>query len=205
MTDISIRVDDTVVRKALGSLQSQAPFALSVAINGVTNDAQTSIREGYKQRFSLRRPDFILREGAKRTKAATKRDPQATLQVSERAEFLTRFEDGERKTPKDGKALAVPLNVRRNKSNIIPASQRPPALYASKSAAAGRVFSKAGLLLQRVGRGAKAVTRVLYVWKPSVRTPKLLQFHATANTAVDKNWTKRAMEAVDRAISTARL
>jgi hypothetical protein len=203
-SDIQITVDDQDVRKLLKGMETQSPFALSLAINNVAKDAQTGIQSGFEKRFTLRRPAFIKREGAKITKFAKKADAQAIIAVTEKAGFLGKFEDGGTKSPQSGKAIAIPLNVRRNKSDIIPVSQRPPALYASKGAAAGRIFSKAGLLIQKVGRGARAVTRVLYVWKSSVRVPALLQFKATANEAVDKNWSKRAVEAVDRAISTAK-
>jgi hypothetical protein len=201
---IDITVDDKVVRDALKESQKQAPFALSLAVNNVTKDAQVDLKAGVQSRFILRRPDFVLREAAKITKFSTKADPHAIIQVSDKADFLAKFEDGGTKSPRDGRAIAIPLNVRRSKTDIIPKSQRPPALYASKSAQAGRVFSKSGLLLQRVGRGARAAIRVLYVWKSSVKVDARLQFKKTANNAVDKQWTKRALEAVDKALASMR-
>lgn len=201
---IDVTVDDTVVRAALGEAQRQAPFALALALSNVTKDAQAAIRQGYRQRFQLRRPDFIEREGAKITQFATKAKPEAILEVTAKAGFLTKFEDGGEKRPKDGKAIAIPVAVRRSKSDIVPLSQRPPALYASKGAQAGRIFSKGGKLLQRVGRGAKAVTRVLYIWKASVRVDARLRFVATANETVDKSWRTRAVDGVDRALATMR-
>jgi hypothetical protein len=96
--------------------------------------------------------------------------------------------------------IAIPVNVRRTKRDIVPQSLRPAALYASTGAAAGRIYSSRGALIQRVRR----VTRVLFIWKARVKTPKLLRFQQTADDAVSKNWTKRALEAVDRAIATMR-
>lgn len=199
--DISIRVDDQQVRKALGAAQSQAPFAIALAVSNVTKDAQSAVQKGYEERFTLRQPAFIKREGAKITQFAKKADPTAILAVTEKAGFLTRFEDGDMKRPNAGKAIAIPVAVRRNKKDIIPKSQRPPALYASKAAGAGRVFSKAGKLLQRVGRGAATQLRVLYIWKSAVKLPALLKFKETTNKAVDQNWQRRALEAVDKALS----
>lgn len=200
--NVHVTVDSKAVLTALKDFQKQIPFAHSLAINNTAKDAQGGIQSGYESRFTLRRPAFVKQEGAKITQFANKQKQEAIVRVSEKAGFLLKFEDGETKTPKDGKAIAIPLNVRRSKSDIIPKSQRPPALYAGKAAAAGRVFSKGGLLLQRIGRGAAATLRVLYVWKPSVKVPALLQFTKTANEAVDKHWQRRALEAVDRAIST---
>ena len=203
MTDIRIRVDDKVVKQALGDAQKQAPFALSLAINNVTKDAQGGIHKGYEERFILRQPAFIKREGAKITHFAKKQEPFAIIEVTPKAGFLGRFEEGDTKRP-EGKAIAIPVAVRRNKRDIIPKGQRPPALYVSRAGQAGRVFSKAGKLLQRVGRGKSAALRVLYIWKASAKVPALLRFKRTANDAVDKNWTRRALEAVDKALSTMR-
>jgi hypothetical protein len=204
VTDIQIQVDDRVVRRALGEMQKQAPFAISLATNNVTKDAQKAEQEQQESVFTLRQPAFLKREGAKISKFSTKTDPTAILQVTEKAGFLVKFEEGEAKRPTDGRAIAIPVAVRRSKRDIIPKSQRPPALYASKSAAAGRVFSKGGKLLQRLGRGAASTLRVLYIWKSSAKTPRILKFAETANKAVDTNWQKRALEAVDKALSTMR-
>lgn len=204
MTDIRITLDDKVVRTALKEAVKQAPFAISLATNSVTKDAQTEIRAGIQSRFILRKPQFLLREGAKISQFATKANPTAIIQVTPKADFLIKFEEGDEKRPKDGKAIAIPVNVRRSKTDLIPKSQRPPALYASAGAAKGRVFSKAGKLMQRVGRGAKSALRVLYIWKPSVKVDARLRFRDTTQKAVNANWIKRAGEAVDRALSTMR-
>jgi hypothetical protein len=204
MTDIRITLDDKAVRAALGEAQKQAPFALALATSNVAKDAQTEIRAGIQSRFILRRPDFLLREGAKITKFATKTDPTAIIQVSDKAGFLLKFEEGDEKRPRDGKAIAIPVAVRRSKTDIIPKSQRPPALYAGSAAQKGRVFSKAGKLLQRIGRGAAGQLRVLYIWKPSVKVDARLKFRDTTQKAVDTNWIKRASEAVDRALGSMR-
>jgi hypothetical protein len=204
MTDIRITLDDKAVRAALGEAQKQAPFALALATSNVTKDAQADIRAGIQSRFILRRPDFLLREGAKITKFATKTDPTAIIQVSDKAGFLLKFEEGDEKRPRDGKAIAIPVAVRRSKTDIIPKSQRPPALYAGSAAQKGRVFSKAGKLLQRIGRGAAGQLRVLYIWKPSVKVDARLKFRDTTQKAVDTNWIKRASEAVDRALGSMR-
>jgi hypothetical protein len=203
VTDIDIKVDDQAVRKALGDAQKQFPFTLSLAVNNVTKDAQTDIRAGFS-RFVLRRPDFIKREGAKITKFATKADPNAEIRVTDKAGFLVKFEEGETKSPREGKAIAIPVGVRRSKSDIIPKGQRPPALYASKGGQSGRVFSKGGKLMQRVGRGKAAVLRVLYIWKSSVKVDARLKFRETTQKAVNANWIRRAGEAVDKALSTMR-
>jgi hypothetical protein len=204
VTDIDIKVDDQAVRKALGEAQKQFPFTLSLAVNNVTKDAQGQIREGIKSRFTLRRPDFILREGAKISKFGTKTNPNAVIRITEKAGFLVKFEEGDEKRPIDGKAIAVPLAVKRNKRDLIPAAQRPPALYASKGGQAGRIFSAGGKLWQAVGRGRNAVVRALYAWKSSVRVRPMLRFRKTTQDAVDKNWDRRALEAVDKALSTMR-
>ena len=201
--NINITVDSADVRRQLGELAKQGPFAAANALNRVTNDAQDAILKGYAERFTLRRPDFFRREGAKRTHRATKTEQYTILEVTPKAGFLGKFEDGGDKRPIEGKAIAVPLAVRRNKADIIPLSQRPPALYASKGAAKGRIFSMQGKLWQVVGVGKRAVIRSLYAWRSVVRVKPLLRFVRTANEAVDAKWVQRATEAVADAIRTA--
>ncbi|HEX6925661.1 MAG TPA: hypothetical protein VF167_09525 [Longimicrobiaceae bacterium] len=204
MTEFRIDVEADPVIDGLQAFRRQQPFAMSLALNNTTKDAQAAIQHGYEQRFTLRQPQFVKLEGAKITRFSTKSRLETELRVTERAGFLTKFETGEPKVPREGRAIAIPVQARRTKRDIIPKSQRPPALYASKRAQSGRIFSRRGLLLQKLGRGARATLRVLYVWKSRARTPAILHFVDTAHQAADRHWPGRALEAIDRAIATMR-
>ncbi len=199
---LSITVDHAAVTRALGDLQRQIPFATAKALNDVANDAQRAIQGGLAQRFTLRRPDFILRTIKRERPAdfASKTSLVATVRVDPRRDILAKFEEGGTKAPVSGRAIAIPTSqVRRTKAQLVQKSQRPRALLAS-----GRAFSKDGKLLVRVGRGAKALLRAAYIFKPAVRIPRRLGFVETATATVDRQWESRASEAVARAVATMR-
>lgn len=198
---IDIQVDATKIIDSLRGMEGQMRFAMSKALNDTANDAQKAIQDGLGQRFTLRRPEFIKRTiKRERQDFATKEKLEAVVRIDPARDVLAKHEAGGTKTPTKGRAIALPTeHVRRTKAQIIGKAQRPKALLAS-----GKAFTKAGQLMARVGRGAKALLRVAYVFKPSVQIKPSLGFIDTGNKAVDRHWAQRAQAAIDRVIATLR-
>lgn len=196
-----IQVDATEIIDSLRGMEGQMRFAMSKALNDTANDAQKAIQDGLGQRFTLRRPDFVKRTIKRnREDFATKEKLEAVVRIDPTRDVLAKHESGGTKTPRAGRAIALPTeHVRRTKAQIIGKAQRPKALLAT-----GKAFAKGAQLLTRVGRGAKALLRVAYVFKPSVQIKPTLGFVDTANKAVDRQWAQRAQAAIDRVIATLR-
>ena len=199
--NINVQVDDKAVTDALKDFAKQIPFAMSKALNDTANDVQRSIQDSLSQRFTLRRPDFIKRTIKRnREDFATKTKLEAIVRVDPTRDILAKFEEGGTKRPTKGTAIAIPTeNVRRTKAQIISQQNRPAFLVAT-----GKAISYGGKLLLKKGRGRGATFLVAYVFKKAVRIPKSLGFVTTANASVDRNWVRRAEDAVARALATLR-
>jgi hypothetical protein len=203
--NVEVTVESRAVRDMLKGLESQAPFAMSLALNNTANDVQAAIRKGVQSRFTLRRPDFILNTvKIAKDERATKAKQEVTVHIDPTRNILAKFEEGGEKRPREGTHLAIPVAIKRNKNDIIPRARYPRPLLQSKAGLAGRVFATAVGIMKTVGRGARASTSVLYLFRTSVRLPAKLRLVQTSNETVDKVWKTRAIEAVDRAIATMR-
>jgi hypothetical protein len=193
----------------------QLPFATANALNAVLRDGQEAVRAGFKRTFTLRRPDFINREGAKRIgPAASKSRLFVTFGTSDRADFLDKFETGEDKRPVGGRNLAIPAEVRPNKRGIITRANRPRALIDRPS----RFFpvrsddmdprvqhlTAAPGIYGRFGGKRKPRLRLMYAFEQSATIDPVLQFVRNAERAVTAKWTDRFAESFARALKTAR-
>jgi hypothetical protein len=208
MFEIHVNAQDVV--STLDNLATaQIPFALSKALNAVGNDFQKDERDRFEAIFSLRRPDFIARQGVKRLSgAATKGNLSITFGQDPRADFLGKFELGGPKTALSGGNIAVPVDVRRNKLDIVTAANRPKALFDNNP----NVFEirpgdgntrLAPGIYQRMGRGKRQL-RKLYALEPSVPIAPVLGFELQAQETVARQWPIRFGEAFAFALSTAK-
>lgn len=182
---ITFRIDtDALVAELTDIGKRQAPYAISKGLNATALDWQAAQRVHFRRSFTVRRPAFIDRL-AKIEKFSRKTDLLTRFGISgPRAEILTKFELGGAR-PVQGTHVALPIEAKRNRADIIPRNQRPRALRSA--AEARRVFvirSKKGvaLLLQRYGRKKTSRTRVLYAFTPAagVHLPASLGFERIA-------------------------
>lgn len=192
---IEIQVDQAIA--ALDELgKRQIPFAISMALNRTAEDGQAAVRERLGGEFTLRRKDYIDRTiKIENRDRATKTKPFVIVGVDPTRNVLAKFELGGAKTPVSGRALAVPIDARRNKSDIVTKSQRIRSLNLRKvGSKAGGIriqgdkgtFVAGGAVLQRVGSRGKI--RVLYAFKDSVPLRPVLRFEDTVTRTVEKRW-----------------
>jgi hypothetical protein len=188
---------DTFARQLSVFERGALPQAAALAVNRIGIQFQREERALFPDVFTVRKPDFLKREGVKRlSPAATPSNLSVIFGVSARADFLNRFERGDTKRPRDGRNLAIPVNVRRNQRDIITHGNRPRALIerlGSKKGALG-VFAlpqprgtlPAGVY-QRTGRKGHGPLKMLYLFEPSVPSAPVLRFQATAER-VARDW-----------------
>ena len=112
MSGIRVHVDPRAVLGWLSDAQErQLPFAVSLALNRVANQAQVAERENLKRSFKLRRESFVLK-GVKISKQdrATKSSWRVTIQLAypDDRHFLDQHEVGGYRTRYGGKRLWQP-------------------------------------------------------------------------------------------------
>lgn len=223
--NLTIRVDARSALGFLNSLSRQAPFAISKAVNDLMVHGQRRVQAGLSEHFTLRRRTWVERT-VKVQRWANKRSLVATVGIDPTRDVLAKFEAGGVKRPA-GKALAVPVEVRRGKTGIVVKSLRVRELQLrAHRTASGAVQLKGlkrtfavkgptgGAILQRVGRRRKGTTtlaqeiaagkvRVLYAFKRSVPIPASLHFYQTFQDDA-KEWPRFMAAAWDAALRTAR-
>ena len=188
-----IQFNVTVTRSGptLGVVAKQTPFALANAINRTLEEGQVAMRAQLPREFTIRRPDFINRlvkienaDRARKDRLVGRMGIQGN-----RADILTKFETGGVKLPIRGKSLALPIDAKRNKYDIVPTGKRPGKLLGK--AKQNRVFilqAKNGerLLMQRYGRKGSSQLRVLFDFKPEVMLKAQLNFYRTVLPVVEQ-------------------
>lgn len=195
----------------------QLKFALSVGINETTKAAQKAQREAMAQNFTVRRKPWVDRS-VKISKFAKKTDLEAELRIQapgdpSRSDILTQHEKGGTKTPR-GRSIAVPVEVRRGKTGVVSKGMRPRALNfepvgpnvmkGDKRTFLIRKPGGRGVILQRVGSGARAAMRVLFAFLPRAPLKPRLKFEETVVRTVRAEAPKQFRAALAKAMRTAR-
>jgi len=199
----------------------QLPFARALAVNAVAFAFQEAQQQGLEGRFRLRRATFVKRGiYFPREQRADYRKGEivATVSIEPKRDFLAKYEQGGWKTPRSGSRLAIPIDARRTKADIVSASDRIGALglrvhgrgpLATVGRGLKRTFSirypdGRGFIFRRVGRGKRSQVKLLYVFRPRVVLPPSLQFHETALETARTRFIPAFVEAFERAMRTAR-
>lgn len=209
----------------LGELSSvarrQLPYATARALNTVAFDFQDAEQAGLVERFRLRRPAFV-KQGVYfpvAQRADYRRgDLSATVSIEPKRDFLSKFEQGGWKAPRSAKRLAVPIDARRTKSDIVTAGDRLGALGfrlhgRGPKGTVGRGLKRTfsirypdgrGYIFRRIGSGKRSTLRLLYLFRPRVVIPPSLEFHATAEAVARARFVPAFASAFSDAMRTAR-
>lgn len=227
--------------RELNRAVKQISFAMSVALNETGNQIQRDQVERMHQIFTVRRPSFIgrpesaHRSAIKRTRKATKQDPVVELAVlppggRSRADIVARHEADTTRRPQGGRSLAIPVEARRGKRDLVPKRFRPKELDFEPHGSSGRVFrgkertflirnSRGGTIYQRTGRrrggrrrrrgsggvrGWNAGTRVLFRLRGTVRLNPQLTFFPIASRRFQRSFPANFRKAFEKALATAR-
>jgi len=159
-------------------LPKKALFAASIGLNRTADEAQTAVRESLASKFTLRRKAFI--EGTIYRKPgedwASRDKLEARVRIHPERDYLAKFEQGGEKVPRaGGRHIAIPIDPRRTKSDVIAKAARPKVLMQG-----GKAFIRNGRILVPVGRGKSKTVKALYLLKPRARIRPILRFHETA-------------------------
>jgi len=148
-----------------------AKHALARAINETLDDGQSEQRRTLRSHFTLRRPQFIERlikrertDFANATKGLIGRLRVTGTGAGGRqvGDLLAKFEEGGTKEVR-GTHVALPVEAKRNKYDIITAANRPRQLIdKGKAFILPQKSGKGELVLKRVGRGKQKRNVVLF-------------------------------------------
>lgn len=212
---MEIRVDTAEAEQYLdGVWKDQIPFAASLAVNQTAKDVQAEERTHIAGTFILRRADFIMR-GVKIPKFSNKADPEIAVEVTidDQVDFLRKFEGGITKAPTASGSLAIPIEARASKGELVPRQLRPKQLAFQASATSGAADQFKGKLGTFIVRGLGIVqrlhghvrgTRLLYLFRKTARTPAVLNFHEIGERIVQAKWPINFAAAFARAIRSAK-
>jgi hypothetical protein len=213
---VTIRVDTTSLTEGMSDLgKRQVPFALSNTLNNVLIDGQKEAVRGIRARFQIRRDSFLQR-AVKMQKFANRRDLTAQLAVTgPNADVFTQHEDGGTKTPRLARALAIPREVKRTKSQVIGKAQRPRALELKQVGSSGVSKGKRGTfairdaqgvggIFQRTGKGARSKVRLLYAYRRTAQLRPTLEFVDTVTETIAQRFDRQFEIAFTNAVRTAR-
>lgn len=221
---MNIRVDTRLAEKLVTKSLRQIPFSMSQALNQTAQQFQTEERNTMEGRFTLRRRTWAL-QSVKITQFAKKEQLEAVVAISppgapQRADILSKFEDGGRKRSKTGGSVAVPDDQAFSHARVIPQGKRPKAFqFKAHRTFSGKVQFKGEQrtfivekstfergIFQRVSksRGGRGGLRLLYWFTRSVRIPADLRFHATAQAVFKRRFNANFNAALAKNIREAR-
>jgi hypothetical protein len=217
MASVNISVDVGPLVQWLTDLQTQqVPFATAKAISDLGVEVQEAIRDGERERFTIRR-DWVLK-GVKIPKFPTKRDDpiSITVMMSPDRDFMNKFEQGGTKLPRVRGNIAMPTTALKSRKGIVPDAMRPRNLQLRDSTTRGGKIQTKGLqrtfllangrapgIYQRTG-SQKGAIRMLYKFYSSVPIPASLRFNATASKVVNARFRELFRVRLAQALATAR-
>lgn len=210
-TSVAVRLTRTVLR--------QFDYAVARALNLTATDFQTAERQRIESRFTLRRRDFVLRTvKIERAGFARRGKLFVDVGIDPKRDILAKFEPVGVKRARGGGALAVPQDVRRSQSEVIPKSRRPRAfhfrVHRTKRGAVQLKGEKRTFILeqgflrggifQRVGRSRRSSVRLLYLFTRAVPIEAELRFVETARKVCQTRFTSNFQRAFVEALRGAR-
>jgi hypothetical protein len=133
MINVDLDVKD-FLRSCDDVAKKQMPYAVMKALNETATDFQKMQRQSLNQDFTLRRKEFIDRTiKIEKGNFATKDNLRVIVNIDPQRDVLSKFEKGGEKEPtRGGKSIALPITVRRSKTDIIKKAERPRSFQFTK-------------------------------------------------------------------------
>lgn len=214
---IEVRVSQKDIDAIFSTLpKEQLPFATSLALTRLAQDAQKAVLLKLPEVFELR--STWTQKGIRIHRAEKKDWPFAFSVVGSRDEYLVQHEVGGIKAPKRARELALPgkeeVENLRGAGGRIPKSRRPQVLLQRKGRKVKRPYffnrirnssKNAGLpaILQREGK-ARYPLRVIYVFRPRAVIKPELGMQKTVEYVVRAEYPEKFLEALSLALGSAR-
>ncbi len=177
---IKIQTNSKEVAKRIGEMATkQFPFATARALTWTVKDAQKEVQRELPFDFTIR--NNHVKRGIRIT-PANKRTLRA--EVGSIDDFMALQAEGGIKRPK-GRRLAIPVNARRNKKDIIRRPHRPRSILAKKDHFKGRTRSGREAIFKRMPGHRLSL---VYMLEPSARIKPRFNLEKTVNQVVQERF-----------------
>lgn len=216
---ISITYDFSDAVKMLDTIGRQAPFAAATALTKTAQDVQEAVRKEMPRNFTIRRPWVV--QGI-RVKAATK--TRLVAEVYSRDPFMALQETGGikrsigRRVFEWGEYLAVPLDARRSKSDVVNKKDWPQSLVnpfvlrardgreylAVKAITTGRANTVRSVKTLRGKQRRVTGNKLMYRLIRQTTLRPRLHLADIAARVIPERWPINFAAAIDHALATAR-
>lgn len=189
---------------------NQLPFATALALTRTAQSVQDVARQRLDQVFTIR--NNWVSKGIQ-VEAANKRDGfyRMAAKVGSVDKFMVAQELGGEKRPRSGRAVSVPLDIRRSKKDVTRPSKWPGKLlkgkggkrkYFVRELASGE-FKGRMAVLRRVGRDAYPL-QVLYLFEPEVEIKPRWQLRRIGDEIAPRAAPFHFQAAMEQAMRSAR-
>lgn len=223
---LEVRGDEALSDFVRSVYRDQLPFATSLAINNTAKAFQERQREHMRATFNIRNERFMARS-VKIKPFASKRSLAAKVAIASpggRDDIFAKFEEGGKKTPQDGRSIAIPRDELRTRTGRVKAREKLRRLEFKrvgrsvfKSKGTGifkgrrrtfmiRESGGRGLVFRREGPGEWGSfegTKLLWVLTPEGDIRPSLDFASNAHHIVDRVFDGEFSKAFDRALRSA--
>ncbi len=182
---ISLRHNIAAVANKAKRMVTQIPYATARAINKCAAEVQKAEGENLQDKQTIRSEWWKpgRKFGVNIRPFAKWHKPEAI--VGNQADWMKRHEEGGVKTPKDGKALAIPTEEQRGgKMGIMSRPKKPKAAIRAGAFAAEMPSGMAGIW-KRVGK-ERLPLRLLFTFTKKANIKKGLNFVGLGERIVDK-------------------
>ena len=208
---INVRADTDAVVRAMGKIaKTQAPYAISQAINEVAKLCEKEIQKQLKTKVN--NPTTFTKNSTFVSYANKRQSPiKATVGVKDKqAEYLIYVEEGGISVAK-GKAKPVPTSGSKNKyGNLAKGATKKIPPKGTKTKGPGSIFSgeprggRVGGIYKRMGTKKNPRLKQIANWQHSTRHTPRTRFTSRVLMIVARNMEKVLIKKMAAAIATAR-
>lgn len=197
-------VDTSGWRRKRGMVEKQVPFAAAVALTQTAKDAQKVVTDRLERIFDRPTPwtkNSITIVSAKKTNL------EALVLVKDlQAQYLAIQETGGIRTPRPGKPINIPVNIRTNASGNIPrgAIRREVGKTNVFTVGLGEKLPPGIYRRARARRKQRQVPTLLVAVERRAQYRPRFEFKRQVVTVIRARWSINFDQAMDRALATAR-
>lgn len=201
---IDISIDKKVVEGNIDSLIKQTPFLTSMAVNNTAFTAMRSVRSALPHQLKLTKK-FITSSMVVNRSHYKQPMPTAYVGFLDRVSLQSFMESGRGTRLPRGKAILIPVNVKRNSRGGITKANKPENLLRRRDTFSGKVGGIPGIWQQKKVRGGKKQLILLYRYHNSVTYKrKHTSVEEIVTKVASRNFNKELEKAFERNIRFSR-
>jgi hypothetical protein len=189
---------DSELKDVLGKMIDKSADAMAYSLTSLAFDIRYETQKKLPQWVDMTRP--FLSNMVKYDRA-TASSLSACVGFDKQVKLAMLLEQGGTRTPTNSKSIAVPVDVRTNKSGNVSASQKPGALLNSGKQNIYIKYQGGVMGLWQSGKRASTPTKLLYVFKRQTQYKHpFFHFFDTAQSVIQTNSQAKFEQSVQKMI-----